>query len=267
MKVFISWSGRRSYHVALALREFLGSVIQSAKPFVSDVDIAKGEPWFAKIEAELKESKFGIICLTPENQMRPFLNFEAGALAKQLGATRVCPYLIDMTSAELMQPLAQFQCAHANKHDTFKLLKSVNAMLPDSGLESARLRRVFNRFWDDLDRELRTLPSVRPTPNRRTDREVLDEILELTRSVLLHTREHAVSDPCETRSSDPRTVPAGSGWPPSTDSPPGGQLSAQEQDVLETMNGGDAPLCDCCGHITVRSAGFYKCLNCGNSIG
>jgi ribonucleoside-diphosphate reductase alpha chain len=30
---------------------------------------------------------------------------------------------------------------------------------------------------------------------------------------------------------------------------------------------GDAPLCDVCGHITVRNGACYKCLNCGNSLG
>jgi len=35
---------------------------------------------------------------------------------------------------------------------------------------------------------------------------------------------------------------------------------------LSTMMG-DAPFCDVCGHITVRSGSCYKCLNCGNSMG
>ena len=30
---------------------------------------------------------------------------------------------------------------------------------------------------------------------------------------------------------------------------------------------GDAPFCDICGHITVRNATCYKCLNCGQSLG
>lgn len=30
---------------------------------------------------------------------------------------------------------------------------------------------------------------------------------------------------------------------------------------------GDAPFCDQCGHVTVRSGSCYKCLNCGNSMG
>ncbi|MFZ1371815.1 MAG: hypothetical protein WAR78_15615, partial [Ferruginibacter sp.] len=29
----------------------------------------------------------------------------------------------------------------------------------------------------------------------------------------------------------------------------------------------DAPACNTCGHITVRSGTCYKCLNCGNSMG
>jgi ribonucleoside-diphosphate reductase alpha chain len=38
------------------------------------------------------------------------------------------------------------------------------------------------------------------------------------------------------------------------------------QSALEDMMG-DAPLCDVCGHITVRNGSCYKCLNCGNSLG
>jgi ribonucleoside-diphosphate reductase alpha chain len=30
---------------------------------------------------------------------------------------------------------------------------------------------------------------------------------------------------------------------------------------------GDAPACNTCGHITIRSGTCYKCLNCGNSMG
>jgi ribonucleoside-diphosphate reductase alpha chain len=30
---------------------------------------------------------------------------------------------------------------------------------------------------------------------------------------------------------------------------------------------GDAPMCDKCGHITVRNGACYRCLNCGNSMG
>ncbi|MFG0315342.1 MAG: vitamin B12-dependent ribonucleotide reductase, partial [Phycisphaerales bacterium] len=41
--------------------------------------------------------------------------------------------------------------------------------------------------------------------------------------------------------------------------------SATLSKALESS--GDAPPCDVCGTITVRSGTCYKCLNCGNSLG
>jgi ribonucleoside-diphosphate reductase alpha chain len=41
-----------------------------------------------------------------------------------------------------------------------------------------------------------------------------------------------------------------------------GALGAQLEEMM-----GDAPVCDGCGHITVRNGACYKCLNCGNSMG
>jgi ribonucleoside-diphosphate reductase alpha chain len=39
-------------------------------------------------------------------------------------------------------------------------------------------------------------------------------------------------------------------------------LDAQLDEMM-----GDAPVCDGCGHITVRNGSCYRCLNCGNSMG
>ncbi len=44
-----------------------------------------------------------------------------------------------------------------------------------------------------------------------------------------------------------------------------GSLSALGAHLEDMM--GDAPVCDGCGHITVRNGACYKCLNCGNSMG
>ena len=43
---------------------------------------------------------------------------------------------------------------------------------------------------------------------------------------------------------------------------PSNALDAQLGEMM-----GDAPMCDKCGHITVRNGACYKCLNCGNSMG
>jgi ribonucleoside-diphosphate reductase alpha chain len=67
-------------------------------------------------------------------------------------------------------------------------------------------------------------------------------------------------------------VPASLAPPPSTQtaaakvdhhaSEAHGALDAQLEEMM-----GDAPVCDGCGHITVRNGACYKCLNCGNSMG
>ncbi len=80
-----------------------------------------------------------------------------------------------------------------------------------------------------------------------------------------------IEDPAEHKSADSRTVP-----PEGQEPLPGvlepapryvaeGVGNALSQHLEEMM--GDAPVCDNCGHITVRNGSCYKCLNCGNSIG
>ncbi|MCX7044127.1 MAG: vitamin B12-dependent ribonucleotide reductase [Candidatus Sumerlaeota bacterium] len=47
-------------------------------------------------------------------------------------------------------------------------------------------------------------------------------------------------------------------------------LSVSYSDPLQQQVAGmmsDSPICDKCGHFTVRSGACYKCVNCGNSIG
>jgi ribonucleoside-diphosphate reductase alpha chain len=43
------------------------------------------------------------------------------------------------------------------------------------------------------------------------------------------------------------------------------QTASVQQALGEMM--GDAPLCETCGHITVRNGSCYRCFNCGNSMG
>ncbi len=56
--------------------------------------------------------------------------------------------------------------------------------------------------------------------------------------------------------------PGDSGSTASKGTQPASAIDAQLGDMM-----GDAPLCDVCGHITVRSGSCYRCLNCGNSLG
>jgi TIR domain len=82
MKVFISWLGKQAAQVAISLRDWFPKVIQGITPFVSAKDIDKGANWSHVLSEELNDSAFGVICLTPENLLSPWLNYEAGAIMR-----------------------------------------------------------------------------------------------------------------------------------------------------------------------------------------
>jgi hypothetical protein len=91
MRVFISWSGDRSKRVGDLLRKWIPGVLQAVKPYFSPDDVAKGSRWSGEIAKELEASRVGLLVLTPENVEAPWLMFEAGALAKNLDRSKVCP--------------------------------------------------------------------------------------------------------------------------------------------------------------------------------
>src|SRR5687768_10203753 len=124
MKVFLSWSGTRSREVAEALRQWLPDVLHAVTPWMSNSDIEKGRDFSRVLRSELAESNFGVLCLTKDNCHSPWMLFEAGALAKVLEASLVCPYLIDMELGDLPRPLRLFQAANANKPGTYDLVRS-----------------------------------------------------------------------------------------------------------------------------------------------
>lgn len=192
MKVFISWSGPVSHRVAVVFRDWLPSVIQSIEPYVSSEDIDKGTRWSTDIAGELHASTYGIICLTKDNLMAPWINFEAGALGKSIDKSRVSPFLFHLKRSEVEGPVLQFQSTIFERDDVFKLLKSINIACADDGLLDARLEKSFEVWWPQLERllnEVQDLPIeakaepavVLPSTDEATSR-VLEEVLELSRN-------------------------------------------------------------------------------------
>jgi hypothetical protein len=188
MKVFISWSGPLSHRVAIALKEWLPSVIQSVKPYVSSEDIDKGARWSTDIARELEASTYGIICLTKDNITAPWINFEAGALAKALDKSYVAPFLFDLKSSDVEGPLVQFQSVVNEESDVYKMITSINSKVDsEHRLEATHLRKYFDAWWPQLAKDLRTIHeeelnrAPRAEKTRRDPSEILEELLELAR--------------------------------------------------------------------------------------
>lgn len=152
MKVFISWSGEVSKKVAFILRDWIPQVLHSVKPFVSTKDIAKGRTWFESIAKELRDSDFGILCLTNDNTREPWLNFEAGALFSKFDEPRVSPFIYNIKPDDIDEPLQQLQVTLFSEDDVFTLLVSLNKIAKE--LDNERLKTTFNKFWPDLKQSL-----------------------------------------------------------------------------------------------------------------
>lgn len=186
MKVFISWSGALSHRIALILRDWLPDVLQAVEPYVSSEDLRKGNRWAIEIANELEVSDHGILCLTKDNLEAPWILFEAGVLSKSVGATSLWTVLVDVTNAEIEGPLAQFQHT-ALAHDDFKrLIHTINMRLDTAQLPDARLDRIFEKFWPELESRVSeaiqtaSKPAVvRPS---RSEKAMIEEILEISRS-------------------------------------------------------------------------------------
>ncbi len=183
MNVFLSWSGRLSKAVAEALRDWLPNVIQSVEPWMSSADIEKGARWNVNIAQQLDATSIGVLCITPGNLTSPWLLFEAGALSKTLGSALVCPYLLGVEPTDLKGPLVQFQAARAERDDTRRLVHSINSALRSGALPEKRVDEAFTVWWPQLEQRLRVLSEDSQDTGQplRTDRDILEEVLELLR--------------------------------------------------------------------------------------
>lgn len=183
MRVFVSWSGERSKAIAEVIRKWLPGVLQAVRPYFSPDDISKGSRWSTEIGKELEASRLGLLILTPENLEASWLMFEAGALAKNLDKSKVCPLLFGLDPTDVTGPLVQFQAARFEASEMKRVVKMINTELGDAGLAVDVLETVFTMWWPQLDREVAALVSQVPAdvPQSRSERDMIEEVLELAR--------------------------------------------------------------------------------------
>lgn len=185
-KVFISWSKSQSRHVAEVLKEHLPDVLEGVQLFMSNQDIGPGERSMKVLERELDDTTYGILVVTQENQAEPWLNFEAGALSKQVGYDKagiplVVPLLVDIASpSNLTGPVSQFQAVPLDEHGLKRVLLSIAETV---GSETRVIERRFTRVWPEIHEELAKARS-RGVGEKKAERSVdskLDEAVEIMR--------------------------------------------------------------------------------------
>lgn len=186
-RVFLSWSGERSFKVAEYMAEWLRDVIQAADPWFSARDIDRGAVWFSAIAKSLSETSVGVILLTNENKDAPWILFESGALAKGLESSRVCTFLIDLKPEHFNNPLAQFNHSLPTQDSLFALIRTINDSLSTGSLDTKRLEKAFALAWPNFQSEFARIISetdnIMPAPKPRRTEEILVDVLENSRSL------------------------------------------------------------------------------------
>lgn len=222
MRVFLSWSGKESQKVALALKDWLPTVVQALDTWVSSADIEKGEAWITAISESLDQADgVGIFCLTNDNLRAPWIAFEAGALAAKDRA-RVATFLFNVTASDVAPPLSLFQATSAqSKEDVFQLVQMLNKRLVHP-LPDGRLTKSFDAHWPSLEASLqgiRSDPSNGVKP-QRNEGAILEEILAVVRRI-------------ERLAPERSEVNLGFGWASKGQPPLGGGLLGSSSDAAD----------------------------------
>ncbi|WP_370676392.1 toll/interleukin-1 receptor domain-containing protein [Pleomorphomonas sp. PLEO] len=189
MKVFISWSGKRSKALAVALKEWIPLILQYAKPWVSDKDISAGERWAKAIAGELEASNFGILCVTPENLTSEWILFEAGALSKSMLDAKVIPLLFGLELSDLSGPLSQFQALKVDQQGMMEVIKAINSVSENKAADET-INKLVPALWPQFQDKLDGIPSNdEDEKHMRPQAEILEELVTQVRGLSARVRE------------------------------------------------------------------------------
>lgn len=154
LNVLISYSGQASHLVAEKLdktikRVFGGRIV----PCIHDSDRQSGRLWLPKLEKTLKATRIAILCITHENNLSPWIHYEAGVCYRKKKG-RAFVFLCDVNATPLKGPLRYFNAINgweekAVKELFSKLNKELRKRKRLTGVDGA-----VNRHWNTIERTL-----------------------------------------------------------------------------------------------------------------
>jgi hypothetical protein len=185
MKVLLCWFSEASKEVSLLLGELLRKDLPFAEVCISAEDIHNGSQWLSEMPGLLEHTEFAILALTSKDVDSPWVLFEAGYLLRAMDGSNVRVIMVDLAVTGLSAPLGQLEAISTKKEDILKLTHSINQRSLESwnqGMTENELQNAFEIHWPKCESELLRLGRQAPK-KMRSDREVLYEILELSRGI------------------------------------------------------------------------------------
>ncbi|UPU39324.1 toll/interleukin-1 receptor domain-containing protein [Erysipelothrix sp. Poltava] len=192
MKVFFSWSGAKSNHIAKHFRELLENIYYDIDIYFSDQDIGAGDKWRSNIENGLDNNDLGIIFLTPDNLSSKWIYFEAGALSKVMSNENIVPIIYDLKPTDISEPLASFQAKSIEKNQILDVVLKIGKLMqfqPNSSVTERTFDLSWEKFNENVNsKKLSKIEDQTSTDisdaNVMTNEQKIDELLKLTRSQL-----------------------------------------------------------------------------------
>jgi hypothetical protein len=190
MKLFISWSQDFSMEVAKALETFITSVLQNAEPWMSTSKLKPGDAWKREIFENLQGVNTGMLVVTKENFLKPWLLFEAGAISKGDISNKIIVFLVDLTVDELGDPLQTYQTCDRSRDSMWKMIEGINRPGQQGAVPSERIRSTFVLHHEEFIRRLEEIETKfkkdeaekAEIPPKTPEMERLDELHELTQA-------------------------------------------------------------------------------------
>jgi hypothetical protein len=121
------------------------------------LDLPPGGLWPIDLSKRLQETKAGILCITKDNTGSPWLNFEAGALARSVEGALIIPYAIDLDPSSIPNPIGHFQGVAATRRDTRRMITRLFEALP---VDFDRKSKIFDVFWGYLHKVITSAVAV-----------------------------------------------------------------------------------------------------------
>ncbi|MDY6981222.1 MAG: toll/interleukin-1 receptor domain-containing protein [Pseudomonadota bacterium] len=190
-KVFISFSGEASMELASHLKQFLRRTVVTINPWMSS-DIKRGKIWLQDLLNSLKDAKYGLLCLTPQNLESSWIHFEAGMLAKQIDIeddeAKVIPILFGVDKSRISEPLKVFQNVEFSRKAILEIVQDINAVSEHEIPEDILLNN-FDNNWDHFENSVtETQRKYMKTKedfdkSKFNDKAALKEVLQLCRNM------------------------------------------------------------------------------------
>ncbi len=161
-KIFVSWSRPIASQIAPILRNFFQDVLGFDEIFLSQ-KIDSGRRWSDEIASALENCDAGVIVVTSENKGAPWLNFEAGAISKDVANANVVPLLWDVQVGDLADsPMNQFQSKDFSRDE---ILATVLSFARIFDIQEDGVNRRFSALWPKFESALAEVSSSPKGPD------------------------------------------------------------------------------------------------------